>query len=220
MDGTWHQSHRKTTRNVEQVRRILFAFTGNKCIISSVSIRIIRLGTSSLWQVYIHRIDKRIDAEYLLVLTDTWVLSCTLKLCLISTQILINRLLSILTSSLGCKSSPEYQLIGQSPYDPGCPDSLSRVMPMSLLCLQAETAPVMPYSPGPGSPWSLRHLCQACVTTDWNMEQMAFIFAFFPPTGPQLPGIAFQWWQSSFVKSDVWRFITLPREHPGGGGPG
>lgn len=116
--------------------------------------------------------------------------------------------------------SLQHQLVGLGPCDLESPDSLSRVMP----CIP----------PVPTGCNGTNHMVPLILALPrdsgisawpvWNMEMIRFLIKVcfsFPPTESKLPGVGPYWWQSSFVKSDVWRLIiALGWEHPRGGGPG
>jgi hypothetical protein len=80
---------------------------------------------------------------------------------------------------------------------------LSRFVHVSSLY---QTSPIILFSSSSVSSQSPAFLSY-WFTNDWN-RMMTFMFSF-PSIGPKFPGFGFWWWQSSLVKSNIWRFTTL-----------
>lgn len=119
-----------------------------------------------------------------------WYLGLVLHLAVMLPSLLKFYLISsylILMSSLGCKSFPRIPAYGSGCLWPKSSDALPRVRRV-LPC----TYRLKPHQSGSASFQSLRHLWLACFNTDWNIEMIAFMFAFIPhQVDPKLPGSGF-----------------------------
>ena len=144
--------------------------------------------------------------EHLLVLTDTWGLSCPMEPCYLPYSKFSWQDLLFLCHLWGACFSLQHQLVGLGPSDLRSPDSIQGHA-LYNPCAYRLQWHQSPGSLDSGSSLRLRHLCLACLKHGNDQFFLIKVCFSFLPTESKLPGVGPSWWQSSLVKSDVWRLI-------------